>query len=158
MICVIAKLPPYATGQLAQLKKMLLPEKDSAASLYGHITVATFLPDQDEIFISECEKMIRETPPFSVIYEKTEVLHATSILVATPAKSEILASLHDRIAQRFRDSLDRWTRDENWYPHTTLLYHPEADLDAMHRIIQPHFIPFEAHIQRIELSRVEKNG
>ena len=109
-------------------------------------------------FQKEHEKMLRDAHSFSVRYEKLEVLSETSILVAVPASSEPLSSLHNRIEMAFGEHLDRWTRGETWYPHTTLLCDPAADLNTLCNEMRKHFAPFEAHIEQIEFSRVEENG
>lgn len=127
-------------------------------SLYGHITVATFLPDNDKEFLQTCSEVIQGTFSFCVHYEKIEVLRETSVVVATPSGSDALLSLHSRIAERFAGSLDRWTGGPDWHPHTTLLYAPAADPDMICRDMQRHFIPFDACINQIEFSKVEETG
>lgn len=158
MICVIAKLPPDAVERLNALRQAVVSAKQPVKPLHGHITVATYLPDNNEGFIQVCSKIVRETPSFSVRYEKLEVLHETSIIVAAPSKPEALRSLHSRIAEQYGDSLDRWTRGAGWYPHTTLLYDPVADLDVLCRNMQRYFTPFETCISQIEFSKVEESG
>ena len=82
----------------------------------------------------------------------------TSIIVAVPTLPDTLRSLHDRIDRDFGESLDSWTHGENWYPHTTLVYNPAVDLDAICKEMQKHFVPFDTSIEQIEFSRVEENG
>lgn len=157
MICVIAKLPPDAVEQLNILRNAAIPEKTPVKPLYGHITVAAYLPD-DEEFVRECSGIIHETPAFRVRYEKLEVLSETSIIAAVPSKPDAMMALHDRIAEKYGESLNRWTRAEDWYPHTTLLYGPDEDLEALRLNMQKHFVPFETCISRIEFSKVEETG
>ena len=158
MLCVIAKLAPDATQELRLLRDAALPEGQAVKPLYGHITIAAYLPEDDETFARDCLEMIRGTSPFTVRYEKIEVLRETSIIVAVPSKPAELVSLHEKIAEKYMDSLNSWTRGENWYPHTTLLCDPAADLDALCRSMRKAFVPFEAEIEWIELSRVEEDG
>ena len=158
MICVIAKLPPDAVERLSILKEAAVSKKPLMHSIYGHITIATYLPDDDAEFLQACSGIIRETPSFSVRYEKLEVLPETSIVVATPSKSTVLLDLHNRIAEKYSGSLDRWTCGNEWYPHTTLLYDPGADLNDLCRNMQQHFSPFEAWITQVEFSKVEETG
>ncbi len=158
MICVIAKLSPDAAEVLRSLRRAVIPDSSSVSPLYGHITIATYLPEKDEEFIQGCVKMIRGTPSFSVRYEKLEVLPETSIVVATPSRPDALLSLHSRIRDEYGKSLDRWTRGADWYPHTTLICDPAADLNAVRDKMLLHFVPFEAQIGRIELSKVEETG
>ena len=152
MLCVIAKLPPEATEKLNALVKAVKP----SARLHGHITIATYLPEDDRAFMDACEEMLREYGPFTVRYGKIEVLSKTSIIVATPSRANELVSLHSRISGSFGESLDQWTRGEDWYPHTTLLYDPTADLNALCAEMQKHFSPFETQISQIEFSKVEE--
>ena len=86
------------------------------------------------------------------------MLSATSIIVAVPSKPDALLALHSRIAERFGQSLDCWTCGTDWYPHTTLLYDPDADLNALYRKMQEYFVPFETCISRVEFSKVEETG
>ncbi|QUC68395.1 2'-5' RNA ligase family protein [Aristaeella hokkaidonensis] len=158
MLCVIAKLSPDVNDKLSRLRETAMPQVRFSSPLYAHITLATYLPEDTEVFITACRKMLRDAHSFSVRYEKLEVLSETSILVAVPASSEPLSSLHNRIEMAFGEHLDRWTRGETWYPHTTLLCDPAADLNTLCNEIRKHFAPFEAHIEQIEFSRVEENG
>ena len=158
MICVIAKLPPDAVERLNILKKTAISERPPVHSLYGHITIAAYLPDDDAAFRQVCSGIIRETPSFSVRYEKLEALPETSIIVAVPSKPTVLLDLHNRIAEKYSSSMDRWTCGNEWYPHTTLIYNPDADLNDLCRKMQQRFSPFEARITRIEFSKIEETG
>ena len=158
MICVIAKLPPNAVERLDLLRRTVVSDEQSVKPLYGHFTIATCLPDNDEEFVQGCSGIVRETPSFSVCYEKLEVLSETSIIVATPSKPDALLALHGKIAEKYGKSLDRWTRGSDWYPHTTLFYDPAADLKALCRNMQRYFIPFSTCIRQIEFSKVEETG
>ena len=158
MLCVIARLSADATERLRLLRDTVLSPEQARTPLYGHITIATYLPEDDGAFIRACGDMLRDDHSFSVRYEKIEVLSRTSIIVATPAKTGELLSMHDRIAGYSGGSLDRWTCGNDWYPHTTLLHDPEADLDSLCRAMRRHFVPFDTLIRQIELSKVEKDG
>ena len=155
MICVIAKLAPDAAERLNILRKAVASEEQLIKPFHGHITIASYLPDDGE-FLRTCSEIIRDTSPFHVRYEKLEVLSATSIIVAVPSKPDALLDLHSRIAERFGQSLDRWTCGTDWYPHTTLLYDPDADLDRLCRNMQEYFVPFETCISQVEFSKVEE--
>ena len=65
MICVIAKLTPDATERLNILQKAVVSKKPPVKPFYGHITIATYLPD-DEEFVQVCSEIIRETPSFRI--------------------------------------------------------------------------------------------
>ena len=47
MICVIAKLTPDATERLNILRKAVVSKKPPVKPFYGHITIATYLPDDE---------------------------------------------------------------------------------------------------------------
>ena len=157
MICVIAKLPPDAAERLSILRKTAVSKEQILKPFHGHITIAAYLPDDAE-FLQVCSAMIRGTPSFSVRYEKLEVLSETSIVVATPSKPAALLDLHDRIAEKYGKSLDRWTDGADWYPHTTLIYDPAGNLNDLCRNMQKHFSPFETTVSQIEFSRVDETG
>ena len=95
---------------------------------------------------------------FPVLYRKVEVLEETSIIVASPEKTGMLVQLHDMIAERFGNDLDCWTAGDDWYPHTTLVYDPEAYLEHICSDIQQEFRPFEALVNCIEFSQVNETG
>ena len=158
MLCVIAKLSSGATEKLRALREAAVPPERNLRPLYGHITLATYLPEDEERFITACAELVRGCRPFSVRYERIEFLPRTSIVVAAPAASEELISLHDRIAEAFSGSLDQWTGGEKWYPHTTLASGPAAELEPLCAELQRRFTPFDARIGRIEFSRVEDTG
>ena len=157
MICVIAKLPPDAAERLDILRKSVVSKERMMKPLHGHITIATYLSDNEE-FLQGCSEIIRETSSFSVRYEKLEVLSETSIIAAIPSKSDVLLTLHNNITEKYGRSLDRWTCGANWYPHTTLIYDPVADLNDLCRNMRLHFSPFETCVSRIEFSKVDETG
>ena len=158
MLCVIAKLAPDVNEKLSRLRQTAMPQVHFSSPLYAHITLATYLPEDTENFIAFCREIFRDVPSFTVRYEKLEVLPETSIIVAVPTLPDTLLSLHDRIDRDFGESLDSWTHGENWYPHTTLVYNPAVDLDAICKEMQKLFVPFDTSIEQIEFSRVEENG
>ena len=158
MLCVIAKLSPGATEKLRALRETAVPPEWNLRALYGHITLATYLPEDEERFIMACAELIRGCRPFSVRSQQIEFLPRTSIVVAAPAASEELVSLHEKIAKAFSGSLDQWTGGDSWHPHTTLASGPAAELEPLCTELQRRFVPFEAWISRIEFSRVEDTG
>lgn len=155
MLCVIAKLDEAATEKLAALRNSAAP---NSKALYGHITIAVYTGDSNALFIRSCRQLLRGIPPFDVAYTGIEVLEETSIIVAAPAENELLRALHRRIAEAFDASLDRWTKEGSWYPHTTLYYGPQADLRSIADRMRESFRPFTARIERIEFSLVLKDG
>ena len=157
MICVIAKLASDAVERLNILRKAVFSKEQLVKPFHGHITIATYLPD-DEEFLPACSEIIQGTSSFHIRYEKLEVLSATSIIVAVPSKPDALLDLHNRISERFGKSLDRWTCGTDWYPHTTLLYDPDADLNVLFQKMKGYFVPFETCISQVEFSKVEETG
>ena len=158
MLYVIAKLDSHATEKLRTLQKAAASYGVVPSALYGHITIAAYTSDNDMDFVIGCKELLQGVSPFSVLFDKVEVLSETSIIVAAPQKSRILLTLHTRIAERYGLLLDQWTCSNNWYPHTTLLYNPQADLPRICRAVQEDFFPFEAGVKSIEFSRVTETG
>jgi len=156
MLCVIAKLNRNATERLASLQAFSFPGKPTP--LYGHITLATYIGDDEAQFIQFCKSFIQGIPSFPIRYHRVEVLEASSIIVASPVKSGVLESIHQRIAAEYNHSLNSWTQSEQWYPHTTLLYAPNADLHRICCKMAASFAPFSTQISRIEFSRVLESG
>lgn len=158
MLCVIAKLSRSATEELRSLQSVAASFGIHPSPVYGHVTIAAYTPDDDMDFIAGCKELMQDVRPFSVSFDKIEVLSQTSIIVATPRKDGVLMSLHARLAARYGPFLDQWTCGDSWYPHTTLLYHPQADLAGICRSMQEIFSPFEAAVNSIEFSRVSETG
>ena len=158
MLCVIARPEPEADEQLNRLREAVLLRTGVLSPLHAHITLATYLPEETGAFMKACGRLFRETCSFPIFYERIEVLSETSVIAAIPSPSPALSALHGRLAEEFGSSLDRWTSGDGWYPHTTLVYDPAADLAAVCRAMRQRFIPFGSRISRIELSKVEDSG
>jgi len=158
MICLIAKLDEVSTRKLRALQAVAAARGASPRPLYGHITIASYVGDDEEAFVRDCKELLAGAASFAVNYLKIEVLSETSIIVASPENAGELARLHEEVEARFADSLDRWTSWEDWYPHTTLLYVPEADLERICEEMQKAFEPFEAKVERLEFSKVTECG
>jgi len=158
MLCVIAKLDSHAAERLRALQRIANSYSLHPSPVYGHITIATYTPEDDRPFVAGCKELLRGTPPFPVLYDRVEVLSETSIIAAAPRENGALLSLHDRIAARYGAFLDAWTCDDGWYPHTTLLYAPQAELPRICRVMRDGFSPFEAVVKNIEFSRVTETG
>lgn len=158
MLCVIAKLDSQATEKLIEIQKAALPAGAETRPLHGHISLATYLGEDEQGFVRSCKSSLSEVSAFDVVYEKIQVLEETSILVAVPARSEPLLSLHRSIAETHGEALDRWTGGDAWVPHTTLLFGPQLDLHRICDTLRRSFSPISARISRIEFSRVLANG
>ena len=158
MLCVIAKLDRQATEKLRRLQAAAHKGRQDFPPLYGHITVASWIGEDEEGFVRTCGPLLRSINPFTVFYRSIEVLTETSVIAAVPEKAGILLDLHDRIAERFGASLNGWTAGNNWVPHTTLLFDPGADLIALRDRMRETFVPFRTVVRRIEFSRVLEGG
>ncbi len=158
MLCAIARIDTQSRDRLLALQK--ISERFGAAvrDLYGHITLATYIGEEEGSFIASCKEILSARAPFSVYYEKVEVLGATSIIVASPRNENALFDIHHDIAMRWGPYLDEWTDSDLWKPHTTLLYDPQADLQAIAEAMRKEFVPFYAQVNGIEFSRVTENG
>ena len=157
MLCAIARIDAQARKQLVALQHVTERFGITLNELYGHITIATYIGDDAEAFIASCKKIISAYSPFSIYYEKVEVLGATSIIVATPRNEKVLFDLHHAIATQWGPYLDRWTNKESWQPHTTLVYNPQIDLHVIAEDMRRNFIPFSAQVTKIEFSMVTEN-
>ncbi len=158
MLCVIAKLDNKATDLLIEIQRTAFPAGAVIKTLYGHITLATYIGDDELRFVRSCKRSLTGVSAFDIVYDKVEVLDETSIIVATPAKSESLVFLHQCITEIYGDALDRWTKGNCWYPHTTLVFGPQLDLHSICNKMASSFSPFAASVSRIEFSRVYANG
>ncbi len=157
MLCLIAKLEAEATESLRALRRAALAPEPDPRPLHGHITLATYL-GPEEAFLRFGREELAGVPAFSVRYERLAVLEETSVLVALPAREGTLEALHRQVLARFGEELDRWTGSEVWLPHTSLLYDPEADLQALCRRLSAGFRPLTARVCALEFSRVLPDG
>ena len=155
MLCLIAKLDKRSAERLTAVKKAAVPE---AKPLYGHITLATYVGDDEAGFMAFCASQLKGISWFAVEYTRLAVLEETSIVVALPEKAGALSALHRRIAEAYGGSLDQWTGSEAWLPHTTLLDDPKANLPELCGKMAADFAPFTAGIVGIEFSRVTPSG
>ena len=83
MLCVIARVDPGARERLAALRKTAEAWDSRRGELYGHITLVTYVGDEEERFIASCRALLSGRRAFSVRYGVIEILPATSILVAS---------------------------------------------------------------------------
>lgn len=158
MLCMIAKLDGEATEKLRALQRAARGEDLPGRPLYGHVTLASYTGAEEERFLRFGRELAEGRPAFSLVYRQLLVLEETSILVAAPERAEALEELHRRAAAAWKDDLDPWTRGDRWFPHTTLFYGPEADLQGICRRMAASFVPFPARVCGIEFSRVRESG
>lgn len=158
MLYLIAKIDEASRERLLQIQQLTEKSGISAGSLYGHITLAVYTGDAGEDFISSCKAILRDYSAFTVHYDKIEVLSATSIIVASIVNENEIADIQRKIVKKWAEYLNEWTQETTWYPHTTLVYHPQADLNAIAKVMQDRFVPFDAQVERIEVSREKGSG
>lgn len=161
MLCVIAKIDKCAVEKLKAIQREAVSES-AARPIYGHITIAAYVGDDEAKFIAFCKALLDGATRFTVKYTRLDALEKTSIVVAAAEKAGALGEFHRRIAEEYGDSLNQWTRTgEMWLPHTTLLHDPDMDMIDMRDIcrkMESSFEPFTAVVESIEFSRVTEAG
>lgn len=158
MLCAIAKIDEESRIKLESLQLTAEGFGIPPGNLYGHITLSTLVCNEEDAYIAFCKTMLRDVNAFSVLYEQVEVLSATSIIVASPRKRGDLENIQKILVAGWEDKINTWTKPDVWRPHTTLLYKPDADLNAICKAMTAIFYPFTAKIERIEFSKVTDNG
>ena len=158
MLCVIAKIDDAARKRLDALCKVAEEFHLPARYLYGHITLVTYLGQQETAFVRQCKQILACQTAFSVFYNRIEILYPTPSIVASPERTPELMQIQARLAGTAPGELDRWTSPVRWHPHTTLFYHETADLQRISGKMAERFVPFHAGIGGIEFSRVTENG
>lgn len=153
MLYVIAMIDPAARRRLTGLRELAAPFGIPPRDLHGHITLAAYAGEDEGRFIASCKAVLARYGQFSVEYDKIELFASTSAVVAAPRKEGPLDAVQREIAERWAADLDQWTRRDVWRPHTTLAYHPAADLDAAAGAMRAEFAPFSARVSRVEFSR-----
>ena len=158
MLCVIARIDEAAKARLDALCKVAEQFGFPSRYLYGHITLVTYLGQEEEKFIAGCKAVLRGQAAFPVRYDRVELLAPTPSIVASPDMTEELCFVHDRLREIAPFELDMWSSKEHWHPHTTLFYHTEADLKPISERMKEGFAPFFAKVSSIEFSKVTDRG
>ena len=158
MLCAIAIIDPASTERLAELENATerfdIPPQD----VHGHITLATYTGDDEEVFISSCKSILSGYGRFPVYYDTVGTWICKSgmksFIGAFPRKEPVIMTIQREIAGRWSAYLNEWTQADSWRPHTSLLYVSGVDLSAVAEAMQREFEPFAAQIDRIEFTRV----
>lgn len=129
-----------------------------ARHLHGHITLVSYVGQNEASFVAQCKAALKEWKVFPVTYNGVELLPPTPSIVASPELSQELVSIHDVLLSVAPSEMDSWSSKELWHPHTTLFYHTEADLQAIAEQMRKSFVPFTAEVVRLEFSRVTDSG
>ncbi len=158
MLCAIAKIDSDARERLVKLQMISERFGIPPRNLYGHITLAAYIGNDEGGFISSCKANLSGYKKFSVFYNRIEALASTSIIAAVPRTEETVAAIRRGISGSWSEDLNEWTRAGVWRAHTTLVYDPQADLYAIAAAMREAFEPFGAQVDRIEFSRVYEKG
>lgn len=158
MLCVIAKIDDNARARLETLCKIVEEFGLPARPLHGHVTLITYLGQEEKTFVKRCKSILSKQGAFSIFYNRIELLTPTPSIVASPEMTQELRSIHAQLAELAPSDLDKWSSKEIWHPHTTLFYHTEANLQTIAERIEEEFIPFCAEVSEIEFSKVTDSG
>ncbi len=158
MLCAIATLDEAARERLAQLAKLTERFGISPRNIHGHITLATYVGENESGFVSSCKKRLSAHEKFSVWYDRIEIWGPQEFIVAAPRKDAGIATIQKEIAGKWEQDLNEWTKADVWQPHTTLVTNPQADYPAIAEVMREEFEPFAAMVDRIEFSRVYEQG
>lgn len=72
MLCVIMMIDSTATEQLSRATQAAKLFGYTPKDVHGHITLATYLGDDEEGFISSCKSILSAHNSFDVSYDKIE--------------------------------------------------------------------------------------
>ena len=158
MLCVIAKIDPKSKARFLKLQGKIEKLGISVKALHGHITLVSYIGEDEAAFIASCKEILSSCKVFPVCYDKIEVLASSCIVVASPRKEGVLEAVQRKIAEKWAKDLPDYMQADVWYPHTTLLQDMQADLGKIARHLEENFEPFCGEVQTIEFSRVEKVG
>lgn len=158
MLCIIAKLDEASTEKLQSLQEAALQLGAAERPVHGHITLASYIGDDEAGFMEHCRAVLQIVCAFPVRYRSLEVLAATSLIAAMPERAGTLSELHNSLAERYREDLNQWSQADTWKPHTTLVVEPNRDLEELCGRMADDFQPFTAIVSKIEFSRVTETG
>lgn len=158
MIFAIAGIDPASAQRLTALRRLAAPFGIPPRAVHGHISLAAYTGGDGEGFVAACRGILSRYEAFSVRYEGIEIFDSTRAVVAAPRKEGPLDAIQRDIARAFPSELNQWTQREAWRPHTTLAYHPQADLAAIAQAMRAEFTPFSARVDQIEFSRVDEEN
>ena len=143
MLCVIAKIDPKSKARFLKLQGKIEKLGISVKALHGHITLVSYIGEDEAAFIASCKEILSTCKVFPVCYDKIEVLASSCIVVASPRKEGVLEAVQRKIAEK-------WAKD--------LPDYMQADLGKIAQHLEENFEPFCGEVQTIEFSRVEKVG
>ena len=121
MLCVIAKIDPKSKARFLKLQGKIEKLGISVKALHGHITLVSYIGEDEAAFIASCKEILSSCKVFPVCYDKIEVLASSCIVVASPRKEGVLEAMQRKIAEKWAKDLPDYMQADVWYPHTTLL-------------------------------------
>ena len=157
MLCAIAIIDPATTERLRCLRRLAEQFGAPPRDIHGHITLATYIGDDEESFISSCKTLLEGYKRFSVHYDAITIFDSSAVIVAVPRREPQLVSMQQDIARVWSADLNEWTQEDTWSPHTSLLYSRQLDLPAILQAMQAEFVPFTAHVDRIEFTHIHED-
>lgn len=92
MLCVIAKIDPKSKARFLKLQGKIEKLGISVKALHGHITLVSYIGEDEAAFIASCKEILSSCKVFPVCYDKIEVLASSCIVVASPRKEGVLGS------------------------------------------------------------------
>lgn len=158
MLCAIIVIDSGAADRLLKVAQIAERFGYPPRNVHGHITLATYIGDDEEAFISSCKSILSGFGKFPVYYDAVGTWvcksGARSFIGAFPRKEHTITAIQKEIAGSWSAYLNEWTQEDVWNPHTSLLYVQGADLSAVAEAMQREFEPFATQIDRIEFTRV----
>ena len=102
MLCVIAKIDPKSKARFLKLQEKIEKLGISVKALHGHITLVSYIGEDEAAFIASCKEILSSCKVFPVCYDKIEVLASSCIVVASPRKEGVLEAVQRKIAEKWR--------------------------------------------------------
>lgn len=73
MLCVIAKIDPKSKARFLKLQGKIERLGISVKALHGHITLVSYIGEDEAAFIASCKEILSSCKVFPVCYDKIEV-------------------------------------------------------------------------------------
>ena len=100
MLCVIAKIDPKSKARFLKLQGKIEKLGISVKALHGHITLVSYIGEDEAAFIASCKEILSSCKVFPVCYDKIEVLASSCIVVASPRKEGVLEAVQRKMGER----------------------------------------------------------
>ena len=93
MLCAIAIIDDSATERLRKLRRIAERFGAPPRNTHGHITLATYIGDDEDSFVASCKTLLSGYKRFSVHYDEVTIFDASAVIVAVPRLEETLPSM-----------------------------------------------------------------